>query len=201
VNRLVYHVESGVWLYAIVFAVPCLEDSFFKTNVFVLKRNNILKTSLLLVSIAFAIIGIMGQSSLKRTVSLIETPSLTDDWKSFLEYTKKHPDDVFLLSFEQYKSLGTLKNPAYLAIEPGSWNNIYSWGYLNIHLPAMKKELLARGVENPLRDIVRDNVYVLQDGFRQPLEIFYENHYHKRIASDTAAVFGDLVLQKYRLID
>ncbi len=201
VNRLVYHVESGVWLYAIVFVVPCLEDSFFKKNVFLLKRNNILKTGLLLVSIIFVTVEIMGQSSLKRTASLIETPTLTDDWKSFLEYTQKHQDDVFLLSFEQYKVLGSLKNPAYLAIEPGSWNNIYSWGYWNIHLPAMKNELSARGVENPLRDIVRNNVYVLQDGFRQPLEKFYEKHYHKRIVSDTAVVFGSLVLQKYRLVD
>lgn len=201
VNRLVYHVESGVWLYAIVSAVPFLEESFFKTNTFVLKKNNVLKFCLLLVSLTFAFVGILGQSSLKRTVSLIETPALTNDWKSFLEYTQKHPDDVFLLSFEQYKALGSLKNPAYLAVEPGSWKNIYSWGYWNIHLPAMKKELSARGVENPLRDIVHNNVYVLQDGYQQPLEIFYENHYHKRIVSDTAAVFGALILQKYRLID
>ena len=201
VNRLVYHVESGVWLYAIVFAIPCLEKSFFKTNIFVLKRNNVLKSCLLIISIIFAITGIMGQSSLKRTVSLIETPVLTNDWKAFLEYAQKHQNDVFLLSFEQYKALGSLKNPAYLAIEPGSWNNIYSWGYWNIHLPAMKKELSARGIENPLREIVRDNVYVLQDGSLLPLEIFYENHYHKKIVSDTAAVFGDLVLQKYRLMD
>ena len=143
----------------------------------------------------------MGQTSLKRSMSLIETPVPTNDWKSFLEYTQKHSDDVFLLSFEQYKALGTLRNPAYLAIEPGSWDNIYSWGYWNIHLPAMKNELLARGVKNPLRDIVHDNVYVLQDGAQQPLEVFYENHYHKRIVSDTAVVFGDLVLQKYRLVD
>ncbi len=201
VNRLVYHVESGVWLYAIVSAVPFLEESFFKTNTFVLKKNNVLRFCLLLVSLTFAFVGILGQSSLKRTVSLIETPALTNDWKSFLEYTQKHPDDVFLLSFEQYKALGSLKNPAYLAVEPGSWKNIYSWGYWNIHLPAMKKELSARGVENPLRDIVHNNVYVLQDGYQQPLEIFYENHYHKRIVSDTAAVFGALILQKYRLID
>ena len=201
VNRLVYHVESGVWLYAVVFAVPCMEESFFKTNIFVLKRNKILKSSLLIVSIIFAITGIVGQSSLKRTVSIIETPVLTNDWKAFLEYAQKRPKDVFLLSFEQYKALGSLKNPAYLAIEPGSWNNIYSWGYWNIHLPAMKRELFARGVENPLRDIIRDNVYVLQDGYQQPLEIFYENHYHKRIVSDTAAVLGSLVLQKYRLIE
>lgn len=201
VNRLVYHVESGVWLYAIVFAVPCLEESFFKTNAFVKKGNNGLKLCLLLVSIIFVVGGIWGQSSLKRTASLIETPVLTNDWKSFLEYTQKHSDDVFLLSFEQYKSLGSLKNPAYLAIEPGSWNNIYSWGYWNIHLPAMKKELSARGIDNPLRDIVRDNVYVLQDGAQQPLEVFYEKHYHKRIVSDTVIVFGALVLQKYRLID
>ena len=132
---------------------------------------------------------------------LIETPVLTNDWKAFLEYSQERQNDVFLLSFEQYKALGSLKNPAYLAIEPGSWNNIYSWGYWNVHLPAMKKELLARGVKNPLRDIVRDNVFVLQDGYQQPLEIFYENHYHKKIVSDTAAVFGDLVLQKYRLMD
>ncbi len=198
VNRLVYHVESGIWLYAIVLAIPFLDVSSLNNKLSCLKLDKLLWVSFILVSVFFATIGITNQSSLKEEVSLIGTVQTPQKWKGFLEFAKKNQNKVFIFSFAKYKELGKVRNPPYLAIEPGSWNNIFSWGYWNIYLPAMKKELAKRGVENPIRDIVHDNVYVMENNHGSNLHLFYEEHYHKSLIIDTVKKFEDLVLLKYR---
>ncbi len=198
VNRLVYHVESGVWLYAVTASIPFISKEKFVVNTVLMKNERFVLFGIIVLIIIFAFFGISGQASLKKSLSLIETPQMPKDWSDFVNYAQNHQDDVFLLSFERYKSLGTYKNPAYLAIEPGSWNNIFSWGYWNIHLPGMKEEFKKRGVTNPVHDVVHDNVYVLEDDETAFLDIFYPFHYHKYLLVDTVRTFGDLRLLKYR---
>jgi hypothetical protein len=198
VNRLVYHVESGVWLYAVISSIPFFAKEKFAFNTVLMKNEKFVLFGTVVLVIIFAFMGISSQVTLKKSFSLIETPQMPKDWSDFVNYTQKHQDDVFLLSFERYKSLGTYKNPAYLAIEPGSWNNIFSWGYWNIHLPGMKEELKKRGVTNPVHDVVHDNVYVLEDDDALFLDSFYPFHYHTSLLVDTVQVFGKLHLIKYR---
>ena len=121
------------------------------------------------------------------------------DWVEFIDYASNRPNDVFLLSYNRYKELATFKNPAYMAVEPGSWQNIFSWGYWNIYLPGMRAELEKRGVFNPLRDIVHDNVYVLEDESGPVLNSFYLEHYHDSLFVDSVRIFGKMVLHQYRL--
>ncbi len=200
VNRLVYRVESGIWLYAVASTIPFMQKEIFTTNTIFLEKEKFFLFAISIMIAVFAFIGISNQDSLKKYFSLVETPEISKDWVLFLEHAQKHPDDVFLLSFERYKTLATFKNPAYKAIEPGSWDNIFSWGYWNIHLPAMKSEFAKRGVENPLRDIVHDNVYVMEDNRGIPfLQDFYERHYQDSVSVDTAYAFGDLMLFRYKL--
>lgn len=198
-NRLVYHVESGIWVYAITSAIPFMRKEILTNNELFLKKekNYLIGTAML--SAVFACIGVSNQSELKHHLSIIETPEITEDWSEFLDYAGNHPDDVFLLSYNRYKELGTIKNPAYKAIEPGSWNNIFSWGYWNIHLPGMKYEFEKRGVQNPIRDVVHKNVYVLEDEFGPVLVPFYLEHYHDTVVVDTVKTFGKMVLHKYHL--
>jgi hypothetical protein len=145
----------------------------------------------------FIYFGIAEQSSLKKQWHIIEHMQAPADWQEFLNYTSSHQNDVFLLSFEKYKDLGTFKNPPYQAIKPGSWNNIFSWGYWNIYLPAMKQELLKRGVQNPVRNITHNNVYLMEDNNQPTLLDFYKQHYHDSLWVDTVKTFGDLMLLKY----
>ena len=198
-NRLVYHVESGIWVYAITSAIPFMRKDILTNNELFLKKEKKYLLGLVLLSVVFACIGISNQNGMKKHFSIIETPEITDDWAEFLDYADNHPDDVFLLSYNRYKELGTVKNPAYKAIEPGSWQNIFSWGYWNIHLPGMKYEFETRGVQNPIRDVVHKNVYVLEDEFGPVLELFYLEHYHDSVVVDTVKTFGKMVLHKYHL--
>ena len=197
VNRLVYHVESGIWLYAIVSAIPFLQKEIFTRNTSFIKNEYLFLSGAILLAVVFSYIGISNQGSLKKHLSFIETPEISNDWIAFLNYAENHQEDVFLLSFNRYKELGSIKNPAYKAIEPGSWDNIFSWGYWNIHLPSMKNELKKRGVDNPIRDIVHDNVYVLEDNDGPILDLYYASHYHKTVQVDTVQKFGELKLFKY----
>jgi hypothetical protein len=194
-------VESGVWLYAVVSAIPFMDRDVFIENKVVKKNVNLFLLGLALLASVFAYIGVSSQDALKRHLSLIETPEMPKDWSDFMEYTNAHQDDVFLLSFNRYKELGSFRNPAYKAIEPGSWNNIFSWGYWNIHLPSMKNELKKRGVENPIQDIIHDNVYVLEDPTGSELNLFYSAHYRKHVIVDTVQKFGELKLFKYRVLE
>ena len=64
----------------------------------------------------------------------------------------------------------------------------------------MKSEFAKRGVENPIRDIIHDNVYVMEDNSGMPfLQDFYERHYHDSVSVDTAYTFGDIMLFRYKL--
>lgn len=201
VNRLVYHVETGIWLYAIVFAIPSFPTAF-ACSLVTSKIDKICLILIMIMAVCFAYINISGQGSLKKMGNLIELPEKPKKWAEFIEYAESHQADVFLLSFDKYKSLGTIRNPAYRSIAPGSWNNIFSWGYWNIHLPSMKKELLKRGVENPIRDAVRENVYVVEDSENPILGVYLERHYHMQLVSDTVKKFGnDLILLKYSVAD
>lgn len=198
VNRLVYHVESGVWLYANVCGIAFMSWNNFPLNLVIRKCERIIPIVLFMLAGFFSYFAIAEQPKAKTKWYLIETSRPTIDWQSFLDYAHVHLDDVFILSFDRYKSLGTVHNPPYLAIEPGSWNNIFSLGYWNIYLPAMKAELKKRGVTNPMKDIVHDNVYLLEDNNQPSLSEFYERHYHERLSVDTVKTFGNLMLLKYR---
>ena len=196
VNRVVDHVVSGVWLYAVVCGIPFLEKKGIERNRIVKGREKLLSYLMVVFAILFATVSISSQT-LKSEWSIIETRKMDKDWKDFVNFAESHPDDVFLLSFDRYKELGLAKDKPYRAIEPGSWRNIFPLGYWNMNLPAMRKELAKRKVSNPIKDIVNDNVYVMEE-YPYPVFLdFYEQHYHEQLSVDTAYTFGSLQLLKY----
>ena len=152
------------------------------------------------------LIGVIGLAS---NITLFELDKIhraskakniqASDWDSFLQYTKNNPSDVFLLPFDRYKELGSFLGKTYKAIEPGSWNNILSTGYWNIHLPPMNRELQKRGISNMFKDIKNDNVFVLNDKQSLSFAPFYKDHYHEDLAIDTVKYFGKLFISKYRV--
>ena len=197
VNRLAYHVESGIWLYATTCGIFFTSADILDSNRFMMKWSRVIPILLLVLAAFFTYFGIAEQESLKKHWHLIEHEQVPADWQEFLKYASDHANDIFMLSFEKYKDLGTFRSPPYQAIEPGSWNNIFSWGYWNIHLPAMKQEFQKRGVSNPIRDIIQDNVYLMEDNNQPSLLDFYRQHYHDSLWVDTVRTFGDLMLLKY----
>ncbi len=197
VNRVVDHVESGVWAYAVVFVLSFLrkedipESSKAKTYLQVIAL--VCVASILLVGCRIALGG-----SLKNARADKQDGT---DWNAFLQYAEKRNDDVFLLSFDRYQALATYRGNIYEAISPRSLDNIYSTGYWNIHLPAMNRELEKRGVSNIFRDIKNENVYVLDDVVSLSFVPYYNQHYHEKLEVDTLRTFGTMRMLKYHLAE
>ncbi len=195
VNRVVAHVEAGVWSLAVVFVL------FFvnKTDILEKKQTKSFLQIIGLVCLASLIITGTFTAFDKISHSSRDTQGDVSDWLAFRDYAQSHPDDVFLLPFGRYKEFASIINRAYSAIEPGSWNNIYSSGYWNIHLPEMNRELEKRGVSNIIKDVWHDNVYVVADEQSLSLAPYYNDHYHKKLTIDTLMHFGTLDLLKYKI--
>lgn len=193
VNRVVYHVESGIWLYAIVCAIPVMRKDDFVIG----EKLKNLPYLIFGLALGGLILALSSQREIDNDKLFFGVPKMSAEWQDFWNYTQAHPSDVFLLYFNDYKYLGTYKNPPYRAASPGSWANVVSLGYWNINLPGIKKELEKRGVTNPIGDIVKDNVYVLVTNKWQDFSQYYKVHYHREVVRDTVAKFGDLNLVKY----
>ena len=194
VNRVVYHVESGIWLYAIVCAIPLMRKQYFENN----RRIGKLPYLIGIMTLGSFVLTLSGQYRVDKNRLFFGTPQMSKEWSELNQYTQDHPKDVFLLYFNDYKYLATYKDPPYMAAAPGSWGNIIPLGYWNMNLPGMQKEMRVRGVQNPIRDIVRDNVFVLETDTLHRFGRFYRVHYHDSVSIRTVKEFGDMRLVKYR---
>ena len=196
-NRLVSHVEMGIWLYAAVMAIPLLQRNDAVSGV-LSRISGRLPIIVSLFALVFFAASVLSLPKENRNRAIFAVPEMSSDWRNFLEYASENINNVYLLSFYQYKDLGFVKDPPYRAAKPGSWQNIIPIGYWNINLPGMKRELEKRGVENPLRDIVNNNVYTIETGNSPSYQLFYKIHYHKNLTVDTVQTFGSLMVLKYR---
>ena len=196
-NRLVSHVEMGIWLYSAVMGIPLLQKSNATAGESC-KISNQLPIIVSLFALVFLAGTILSLPKENRNRAVFAVPEMSSEWQGFLEYANKNINNVYLLSFFQYKDLGFVKDPPYKAAKPGSWQNIIPIGYWNINLPGMKRELEKRGVENPLRDIINSNVYTIETGNSPSYQLFYKIHYHKNLKVDTVQTFGNLMVLKYR---
>ena len=195
VNRVVPHVETGIWAYAVIFAL------FFIDKCSILKDHRARNFYQIIPLICIASMIITGTFIAFDIISKSEQKTKSvgvADWETFLEYARERPNDVFLLPFGRYKELATHIGHAYSAIPPGSWSNLFSSGYWNIHLPAINYELDKRGVNNLIKDIVNENVYVVSDENALSLVPYYSDHYHEKLCIDTLKKFGNMELLKYR---
>lgn len=197
VNRVVEHVEVGVWALAVIFVLFFVD----KEDVLEKKHTKIFLHAVGIVS--FSCLVILGVNLVfdgwsKAANGAQPTSGTQKDWNEFFAYAKSHPDDVFLLPFERYKEFSRKIERPFTAVEPGSWNNIHSTGYWNMYLPAIERELAKRGVNNLIKDVTKENVYTIAEATSLSLAPFYKTHYHVRLKIDTLANFGNLQLLKYR---
>ena len=198
VSRVVDHVEVGIWALAVVFVLFFVD----KNDILDKKQTKLfLKTASIVGISSLIILGINIYFDKMAAATKAARPSSgsQEDWSAFLSYAKEHPSDVFLLPFERYKELSKSTDHIFTAVEPGSWNNIHSTGYWNMYLPAIERELEKRGVTNLIKDVTKDNVYMISEATALSLAPFYKIHYHTRLKTDTLMNFGNIKLLKYRI--
>ena len=194
-NRLVYRVESGFWLYAAVLAVPLWGRFRYE-----LPRK--------LVIAALAVIALANVFSYATSGKLVRGPGSGElrtlavedstDYDQVFAYIDSQPDKMFLLSMNAYMRFSHHKNPPYLAEPIGSYRRTVSLGYWTPYLPEITRTLAEFGVTNPIKDVVHDNVIVINEG---KLANFLQRHYYDSVAVDTLKVIGEMEFFKYRLVN
>lgn len=195
-HRLVYRVENGFWLYASVLAIPFLGrlpripsalSKVFAGIVFVV---TLCSHSVNGVEVRHPATGNKGK------LASLQDSSIADYQKLFA-YIDSMPDStVFLASMNAYMRFAYYKNPPYLAEPTGSWRRIIPMGYWTPYLPDVEAAFRERGLTNPMKDAVLDNVYVIDEN---GLVDYLQRHYYKHVVVDTVRNFNEMVVYKYSL--
>lgn len=192
-GRLVYRVESGFWLYAAVLAVPLLGR--FTLNI----PRKLVYSILAVIAVAnvfiYATSGEMVRdpsSGESRTLAIKDTT----DYAQVFDYIDSQPDKMFLLRMNAFMRFSHHRNPPYLAEPIGQYRRTVSFGYWTPYLPEVTEALADFGVKNPMKDVVHDNVIVLNEPH---LVDFLQRHYYDSVAVDTLKEIGEMTFLKYRL--
>jgi hypothetical protein len=192
-GRLVYRVESGFWLYAAVLAIPL----FNKITLAIPRKlvYTILGVIATANTISYANSGNLVRNPVngeKRTIAVEDST----DYTQVFNYIDSQPDKMFLLSMNAFMRFSHHRNPPYLATPIGSFRRTVSFGYWTPYLPEVTTALADFGISNPIKDVVKNNVIVLN---KPGLTDFLERHYYNKVVLDTLAKFGDMTFYKYRL--
>ena len=193
-GRLVYRVESGFWLYAAVLAIPLAKDLKFKLSP---KFTLITLTCIAVINVYLyttegKIVRDPGSGNLRTLVVDDST-----DYTQVFKFIDENPNKMFLLSMKSFMRFSHHKNPPYLAEPIGSYRNTVSFGYWTPYLPEVKEALKDHGIANPIKDVVRENVIVLDNS---TLSDYLQRHYYDSVAVDTLKTFGEMTFSKYRLV-
>lgn len=193
-GRLVYRVESGFWLYAAVLAVPLWGRFRYE-----LPRK--------LVVAAVAVIALANVFTYATSGEMVRGPGSGElrtlaiedstDYNQVFAYIDSQPDKMFLLSMNAYMRFSHHKNPPYLAEPIGSYRRTVSLGYWTPYLPEITRTLAEFGITNPIKDVVHDNVVVVNAG---GLADFLQRHYYDSVAVEKIKSIGEMEFFKYRLV-
>ena len=194
IGRLVYRVESGFWLYAAVLAVPLIGK--FK---FTLPPKIIYAVLAIIALFNVYIYATSGEIVRNPSSGELKTLAIEDttDYNKVFEYIDSQPDKMFLLSMNAFMRFSHHRNPPYLASPTGSYRNTVSFGYWTPYLPEITTALKDYGISNPIKDVVHDNVIVLNE---PNLVDFLQRHYYENVTMDSINAIGEMTFYKYRLV-
>ena len=195
IGRLVYRVESGFWLYAAVLTIPLYGRFKFTISH----------------KLVYAILGIIACANIYAYATsgeMVRDPSSgsmrtlaiedTTDYIQVFNYIDSQPNKMFLLSMNAFMRFSHHRNPPYLAESSGIYRNTVSFGYWTPYLPEVKDALADYGISNPIKDVVHNNVIVLNE---PNLTDFLQRHYYDSVAVDTLKQIGEMTFYKYKLVN
>ena len=193
IGRLVYRVESGFWLYATVLTIPLIGRFTFSISKKLLFAilGAIAITNTYTYATSGEIVRDPGHGS-KRTIAVKDST----DYTQVFNYIDSQPDKMFLLSMNAFMRFSHHPNPPYLASPTGSFRRTVSFGYWTPYLPEVDEALKEFGITNPIKDVIKDNVIVLNE---PGLIDFLQRHYYDSVAVDTLKSIGEMKFFKYRL--
>ena len=196
VNRVVGHVENSIWLYAIFCSIPFIKSVDYNE----VKFKKVTRVICILSATCF-VLAYMSLPKIESNRMLFGLPKKSEDLQQIVNIVKSNPNNVYLFPISSYMEYALFYGNLLEAVTPKSLGNIIPIGYWNINHPGMIQEMNSRGVLNPLKDIIKENVFVIDEDYKLPLQNFYQRHYGDSIAVDTVVKFGDKSLLKYSRVN
>ncbi len=188
IERLVFRVEAGLWIYATILSIPFLkEPKKLPIKYFV---------PIIVMEFAVSVIFILGifneEMQLNKDVFVKETNkyALVD------EFINDNPNCIFMFSLPQYMNWAKYQKPIYMAQPQGSFKRTIGSGYWNQYLPEITNTLNEFGITNPFRDMVKENFVVVGDPF---FKDYLERHYYSNIKIDTLKSIEKVHFYKYKV--
>jgi hypothetical protein len=193
-NRLVYRVETGIWMYASVLAIPLLREKIQISN-----KIAFVLISILLVAnvVVFFQSGALVRDPTRGNVGELGDSKDSTDYIQVFDYIEKNPDKMFLVKMNTYMKFARHKNPPYLSEPAGSFKRTISFGYWTPYLPEITETLKDFGITNPIKDVVHENVISVDVG---DLRGYLHRHYYDSVRVDTVNRIGDVVFYKYSIV-
>ena len=200
VNRVVYRGEFGFFFYVTVLSVAFWGRLRALTG----RIAFVLVASILVVGscVYYDTKAFFRNPNNGRPVAMQEVLDRKGYDQLFL-YMDSTPDSVlFVVPMDTYMDLTEHRLPPYLNEPMGSWQRIIPTGFWTPYYPDVEQSFRSRGMTNPMKDIVNDNVYFVSDiKFGTSLVDFLQRHHFDSVAVDTVKHFSDVCLLKYRVVD
>ena len=199
-NRVVYRVQTGLLFYAAIM-VSAFWDNMPKISSKVFYSVVIL---FLIVSGLFY----YNSKNIYRSPNNGDFAEMTtvlagNGYKELFQFMEAKPDSVlFVTPMSTYMKFSDYRLPPYLNEAKGSWQRIVPTGYWTPYYPDVEKSFRERGMTNPMKDVVKDNVLYISDIKRGVLLVdFLKEHYFDSVRVDTVERFGDVSVLKYSVIE
>ncbi len=193
-NRLVYRVEMGLLLYATVFTIPLLKQlrGF---------SPKLLYTILFLFAFVNILIYSESGTSVRNPQNGVNEPLVdsndTTNYEAVFKYINDNSSKMFLVSMNAYMNFAEHKNPPYIATPMGEFKRIISFGYWTPYLPEITESLREFGIDNPIKDVVHDNVVVINES---GLCDYLQRHYYDSVYVKLEKKIGNVSFYKYSVL-
>ena len=192
--RLVYRVEVGIWFYATVLAVPLTK------NIRPIPCR-LFKVVLGVIIAAYTVSFFLTSSFIRSNTSghflnVSRQEKLIDDYQPIFRYMDSLPNNtVFMMPMNTYQTFSRCLQPLYVSVPIGSWKRMVSFGFWTPYFPDVEKSLTQYGIENPMRNVVKENVVVVSPN--EFLLDYLRRHYYGNVNVDTLRDMGGLKFFKY----
>lgn len=192
--RLLYRVETGLWFFATVLALPLLNG--FRPIPHRLFKA-VLGVFFLAFTMTFLFTGFFIRSNGNgHFLNVSGQKKMRDDYLHIFNYMDSLPSNfVFLMPMNTYQIISRCLQPLYFSVPVGSWKRMVSLGFWTPYFPDVENSLRQYGVENPMRDVVKENVVVLAPN--EFLLDYLHRHYFENVKVDTLRDMGGLKFYKY----
>lgn len=193
-GRVVFRVENGFLLYAAVMGIPLLKP----VKEFSYKVSALVFAILVIYCTIFYTMT-SGDSRDPISSKRVDSIKNQTDYSGFSDYIQSAPDSVlFLVTMQPYMGIGKTLTPHYLSMPFGAMKNFVSLGYWTPYFPDVENTLREWGLNNPVKDAVKENVLVVGDRFDRFLERY---HYpNESVEVDTVLSIGETSVEKYRVV-